>query len=203
MMERAAPPKKRIRDPQRGARILEAARKLFSEKGFHAVSVDEIGAAAGATGAAIYRHFSGKEELLATLFDAAQDRYLIAVPDRQDDPLQELDELVARHLEITLENRDLATIWAHETKALTGPHLRRLRRRTRQYLDRWVDCLRRAFPGRDDADLLAAANAAIGTTVSLAIQPDHTVTDREAEIVRRMVCAGLRSLAEPPGAGDA
>jgi AcrR family transcriptional regulator len=71
----------RTRDPDRPQRILREAARLFYEKGFHAVSVDEIGEAAGATGAAIYRHFKDKEELLSTLFDEAQDRYLLALPD--------------------------------------------------------------------------------------------------------------------------
>lgn len=197
-MSAEAPPRKRTRDPQRGARILEAARHLFYERGFHAVSVDEIGEAAGATGAAIYRYFSGKEEILSTLFDTAQDRYLLAVPDRHDDPLAELDELVERHLRITLQSRELATIWAHEARALSDDHLRRLNRRTRQYLDIWIACLRRAFPDRDDHDLLTAANAAIGATLSLATRRGHTPTEREAALVLRVVRAGLRALAESP-----
>ncbi|MCW3040419.1 MAG: TetR/AcrR family transcriptional regulator, partial [Solirubrobacterales bacterium] len=64
----AGPRTRRARDPDRGSKILAAALRLFHERGFHAVSVDEIGEAAGATGAAIYRHFTGKEEILATLF---------------------------------------------------------------------------------------------------------------------------------------
>src|SRR3954462_1570201 len=80
-------PKKRTREPTRGRRILDAARELFYESGFHAVSVDEIGEAAGATGAAIYRYFANTEEILSTLFDEAQDRYLVATPDQQDDPV--------------------------------------------------------------------------------------------------------------------
>lgn len=189
------PRRKRTRDPDRGPKILAAAQRLFYERGFHAVSVDEIGEAAGATGAAIYRHFSNKDEILVTLFDAAQDRYLLAIPDRGGDPLRELDELVERHLRITLENRELATIWAHETRTLSLPDSRRLNRRTRQYLDSWVGCLRRAFPHRSDRELLAAANAAIATTLSLATQQDHRPSEQETDTVLRIVCTGLRSLA--------
>lgn len=193
-------PRKRTRDPNRGPKILEAALRLFYERGYHAVSVDEIGEAAGATGAAIYRHFAGKDDILATLFDAAQDRYLLAVPDRRADPLAELDELVRRHLRITLDNRELAKIWSNETRQLSPQQGRRLNRRTRQYLDCWVACLHRAFPHRDDRELLAAAYAAISATLSMATQRGHNPTEEETETVRQFVCAGLRALAVPADA---
>lgn len=195
----AAPsqPKKRTRDPNRGRKILDAARELFYERGFHAVAVDEIGEAAGATGAAIYRYFTNKEEILSTLFDEAQDRYLVAIPDEQDDPIAELEELVRRHLEITLAQREMASIWAHEHRSLTGEHERRVNRRTREYLNQWVAILKRAFPHRDERDLMFAAVAATGTTTSLISRPGRAISDRETEIVRQLIVAGLMSLAEP------
>jgi hypothetical protein len=55
----------RTRDPERRSRILAAAADLVARKGFHAVSVAEIGAAAGITGSGIYRHFDRKTAVLA------------------------------------------------------------------------------------------------------------------------------------------
>lgn len=191
----------RTRDPERAQRILNEAARLFYERGFHAVSVDEIGEAAGATGAAIYRHFEGKEDLLSTLFDEAQDRYLLALPDPMDDPMEELATLIDRSLELTIDQRELAAIWSREDRALSPPYLRRLRRRARQYVDRWVDCLHRCFPERDEADLRVAARAAIGTMNSLAARPGPLAfDDHEVEIVSDMIMAGLRSLAPVPAA---
>jgi AcrR family transcriptional regulator len=190
---------KRIRDPQRPQRILKAAAELFYERGFHAVSVDEIGERAGATGAAIYRHFSGKEEILSTLFDEAIDRYLLSVPDRNDDPFEELDALIDRHLTLTIEHRELASIWAREERALSEEYLRRLVRRERQYFDRWVHCLERCFPEREPPDLMVAAGVAINTMTSLASRPGSHVPDQhEIELIKAMVGAALRSLAEVP-----
>jgi AcrR family transcriptional regulator len=192
----AAPERKRVRDPNRARRILDAALALFYERGFHAVSVDEIGEAAGATGAAIYRYFSGKEEILATLFDEAQDRYLVAVPEPSDDPLQDVRELVARHLAITFEQRELGSIWANEHRALSPEHARRVNRRSRKYLDEWVEILGRAFPERRQDELLTAADAAIGTTTSMISRPGRPIRDSETALVRQMVIAGLMSLGE-------
>jgi AcrR family transcriptional regulator len=188
--------KKRIRDPNRARRILDAALSLFYERGFHAVSVDEIGEAAGATGAAIYRYFSGKEEILATLFDEAQDRYLVAVPEQTDDPLEDVRELVTRHLAITFEQRELGSIWAHEHRALSAEHGRRVHRRSRKYLGEWVEILGRAFPARTEDELLTAADAAIGTTTSLISRPGRPISDSQTALVRQMIIAGLLSLGE-------
>src|SRR2546421_230925 len=45
--------------------ILEIAVGLFASRGYHGVSMDDIGAAAGVTGPALYHHFAGKEAMLA------------------------------------------------------------------------------------------------------------------------------------------
>jgi AcrR family transcriptional regulator len=185
---------RRRRDPDRGAKILAAARTLFYERGFHAVSVDEIGEAAGATGAAIYRHFSGKEEILSTLFDEALDQYLVALPDPGEEPRAALDSLVRAHLTFTIAHRELGSLWAHEHRALTGDRERRLARRSRQYVDQWVLVLRRVHPHLAEDDLYAAALAAIGTTTSLVSRPGHEVSAREADVVARMLVAGLLAL---------
>ena len=61
------------RRPYRRDEILAAAVKLFHERGYHATGMDDIGAEAGISGPAIYRHFKGKEEILEVLLlDAAQ-----------------------------------------------------------------------------------------------------------------------------------
>ncbi|GAB6927692.1 hypothetical protein JCM10914A_16750 [Paenibacillus sp. JCM 10914] len=49
--------------------ILYAAMKLFAEKGVDGVSVKEIGAAAGVTDAAIYKHFTNKDAVAAEAFE--------------------------------------------------------------------------------------------------------------------------------------
>src|SRR6202012_5016825 len=62
--------------PRRGLRrseILAAAAALFAARGYHGVSIDDIGAAAGMSGPGIYRHFPGKDAALAEmLLDISQ-----------------------------------------------------------------------------------------------------------------------------------
>ena len=53
----------------RREQLLQCAADLFSARGYHAVGIDDIGAAAGISGPGVYRHFPGKQALLAALCD--------------------------------------------------------------------------------------------------------------------------------------
>src|SRR5918999_5940164 len=59
---------------QRKERILASATSLFEENGFHGAGIDDIAAAAGVTGPAIYRHFKNKDAVLVALFDRLAER---------------------------------------------------------------------------------------------------------------------------------
>ena len=56
------------------ARILETATSLFYERGVHAVGVNEIAAAAGASKLSLYRYFPSKAELVRAMLSEHSDR---------------------------------------------------------------------------------------------------------------------------------
>ena len=60
----------------RTERLLDATAALVAERGFHAVGIADIGAAAGVSGSAIYRHFRSKQEILVALLDRVVDGLL-------------------------------------------------------------------------------------------------------------------------------
>src|SRR5664279_1623159 len=64
--------------------ILTAASQLFAERGYAAVGMDDIGAAAGVTGPAIYRHFGAKASVLTAVFDRVIDAVTLG-PEVTDD----------------------------------------------------------------------------------------------------------------------
>ncbi len=68
-----------LRKMSRERQILDAAATLFYERGFHQVGVDDIGERVGVTGPAIYRHFSGKDHVLATLYNEALDELFLRI----------------------------------------------------------------------------------------------------------------------------
>ena len=57
----------RIADPSRGQRILDAAARLFGQRHYHEVRVEDIAAKAGVSKGAVYQHFKDKEDLYVAL----------------------------------------------------------------------------------------------------------------------------------------
>ena len=56
----------------RRQQILDIAADLFAQRGFHGVSVADLGAACGISGPALYKHFPSKDAVLAEM-DAGTD----------------------------------------------------------------------------------------------------------------------------------
>ena len=63
------PARRRLSAPDRRAAILDAALQIFSGRGYHAASIDEIAQEAGISKALIYEHFPSKKELHASLLE--------------------------------------------------------------------------------------------------------------------------------------
>ena len=182
----------------RDRQILEAAAKLFYERGFHAVGVDEIGARAGVTGPAIYRHFSGKDEILATLFNEALDQLLVRIEAAEGDPWTELELLIRAQTTFALNHRHVISIYTREGRALAEPWRKSLVRRTRKHVDLWVDILGRCHPDAGEDQLRSGAHAAIGLIHSVAHWPPEALRTPDLEdFVSGLVVGGLRSLGAP------
>ena len=65
--------------------LVAAAAEVFTAKGFHAASLDEIADAAGFTRGAIYSNFGSKEELLFAVYDRLDDLTLAGMADAMDE----------------------------------------------------------------------------------------------------------------------
>lgn len=170
--------------------ILDASMKLFYERGYDGVGVDEIGAASGVSGPAIYRHFKGKDEILATLFDEAMDRLLLLAGTPKDDPVEDLRALARAHAEFALNDRELLSIYAREDRSLEGDHRRRLNRRQRQFVERWRNALARVNGSLDDHQLTSMAYALIGMLISAAHWPREALsTPNLADLLAELIVA--------------
>jgi AcrR family transcriptional regulator len=181
----------------RSSEIVRAAERLFCERGYDAVGVDAIGAELGITGPAIYTHFGGKGEILATLFDEAMDRMLVLAGPVREDPRAELAHLVDAHARFALRHRELLTIYLREDRALSEDARRRFRRRQRRYVDRWVDALARLYPDRAPQELQSAAHAVIGAMMSVATWPREALATEGLESLLADLARGaLRALAD-------
>lgn len=64
---------------ERRSVVLEAAERLFADRGFAATTLDDVAAAAGVTKPVVYRHFASKRDLAMFLLELHRDR-LAAAP---------------------------------------------------------------------------------------------------------------------------
>jgi AcrR family transcriptional regulator len=181
----------------RERQILDAAAALFYDKGFHGVGVDEIGERVGISGPALYRHFSGKDQILASLFSETMDELIAATAVVYTDPDRDLERLVRHHVEFALEQRHLINVYQREEKSLVEPWRKHFQRRQRVYASRWEDALRRCFPDAGEEQIAASAQAAIGMIHSVAHWPRGARRAADLpDLLVRLVQHGLATLGE-------
>jgi AcrR family transcriptional regulator len=182
----------------RRSKLIAAAERLIAERGYLAVRLEDIGAAAGVSGPAIYRHFPNKEALLVELLVGVSTRLLSgaqAVVSEASDVDMAFDGLVDFHLEFSLGEPDLIRIQDRDLAHLPERAKRLVRKAQRQYVEIWVDLLRRR-DGVDEADARVMAHAAFGllnsTPYSLkALGTKDTDASRSREVLRAMTVAAL------------
>jgi AcrR family transcriptional regulator len=122
----------RRRPKNRKAQIANVAAEAFSERGYHAVGVDEIAATIGISGPALYRHYPNKYALLvhaatttADALQAAADGALEGMAERE--PGDRLDHLVSALVANTIENRKVAGLYRWEGRYLEAEDRTRIR----------------------------------------------------------------------------
>src|SRR2546428_7576984 len=111
----------RVRRRSRRDEILEIAVGLFASRGYHGVSMDDIGAAAGVTGPALYHHFAGKEAMLAAALNPVSEQLLAGGRQRVEaggTPAEVLAALVGFHVEFALEHPAVIAVHLHELDRL-------------------------------------------------------------------------------------
>lgn len=186
----------------RRAQLLAAAEHLIAERGFVGVRLEDIGAAAGVSGPAIYRHFANKESMLVELLVSVSARLLAggrAVIDAAEDTEHALDGLIEFHLDFALGEPDLIRIQDRDLAHLPDPAQRQVRRAQRQYVEVWVEVLRE-HNGLAEADARVMAHAAFGLINSTphSVKPVGRATpSRFREILRTMTVAALTT-GRPP-----
>jgi AcrR family transcriptional regulator len=200
--------RQRVRDPGRKQRILAAAAALGARRGFHAISMADIGAEAGIVGSGIYRHFGSKAAILAALLDQVMDRIAdgaAGVLAAGGSDAYVLSELVRDHIATAIEDREVLAVYHREIHTLPEEDRRRLRRRQRHYIEEWVHLLAPLRPDLTDGELRLAVHAAIGAIQSTLFFRSGLPSDRLAGRLEEMAhgCLGTEPVAgvatEPGG----
>lgn len=164
----------------RREQILATAAELFAQKGFHGVSIAELGAACGVSGPALYRHFASKDAVLAEMLVSISDELLgegRRRAEQADSPADALGALIAWHVSFALEHRALIVVQDRDWSALPAEAREQVRETQRQYAEVWVRQLRALDPQLSAARARAAVHATFGLINST---PHSTFLDPEA-----------------------
>ncbi|MFD8200291.1 TetR/AcrR family transcriptional regulator [Streptomyces sp. NPDC059701] len=199
--------------PTRREQILKEAARLFAERGFHGVGVDEIGAAVGISGPGLYRHFPGKDAMLAELLVGISGQLLTGARRRLAEAEgvagsgggagtgseAVLDSLIEGHIDFALDDRPLITLHDRELDRLRDADRKMVRQLQRQYVELWVGVVREVYPAVAEPSARSAVHSVFGLLNSTphlgrpGSLPGRAVT---AALLHRMARGAFAAVAE-------
>ncbi len=179
--------------------ILSTAAELFAARGFHGVSVADIGAACGISGPALYKHFASKDAVLAEMLVSISERLLEVGRERSAsaaDPADAVRALVDWHVDFALRDRPLIVVQDRDWESLPDDAREQVRRLQREYVDLWADRLRDVHSGLRPDSARAMAHAAFGLINST--PHSGLLPDAQMRALLTTMALGALGLAEAP-----
>ena len=200
MTELERPTQRSQAKADRRAALLEAAAGMFASRGFNGVSIEELGAAAGVSGPAVYRHFASKQAMLAALLVGVSQTLLDGgeqVAAESPDPAAALRALVAFHVDFALAEPDTIRVQDRDLDALPAEARREVRRLQRSYVELWMRVLGALHPSLTADELRVRVQATFGlinsTPHSARIGSAHVDVAAVRPVLEEMAWAALTS----------
>jgi AcrR family transcriptional regulator len=175
----------------RRQQILETAAALFAERGFHGVSVVELGSACGISGPALYKHFPSKDAVLAEMLVDISEQLLRVGRERSRQapgPREALLALVAWHVDFALRHQPLIVVQDRDWASLPADARERVRRLQRAYVDLWAGRLCELGGELDPERARAMAHATFGllnSTPHSAVLPEPRMRETLEQMAQR------------------
>jgi AcrR family transcriptional regulator len=171
----ATTPRRGTRPRNRRAQIRQAAATLFYERGYEQVSVADVAESVNVGPSALYRHFSGKAQLLYEAIDATIGAFAAMVADL---PARDLEGIARTAARTALAHRPLGVLWQREARNLPADQQAVLRHHLREANGTLARTLQEIRPDLhdDQAEFLAAAGVNAMSSISF-----HRLTLPEAE----------------------
>ncbi|WP_024794402.1 TetR/AcrR family transcriptional regulator [Tomitella biformata] len=186
-----------LRDQRKADRrkaLLDAAARLFADRGYGGVSMRDLGAAVDVSGPAIYRHFASKQDVLVELLVGISER-LLANGQRQAEestgPADALRRLVDAHVAFAVSDIDLIRVQDRDLASLNPDAQHQVRRLQRQYVEIWVAVLRQLDPELPNSQARVRAHAAFGLINSTPHGFSGVAEPQVREILARMALQSL------------
>jgi TetR/AcrR family transcriptional regulator, cholesterol catabolism regulator len=120
---------------RRADEIIDAAARVFAERGYHGTSTQAIADVLGMRQASLYYYFPSKEAALELVCARGVDGFVEradAIMESAGTPLDKLARLIAEHLAPIQTKRDYVKVFINERRYLPMPSRRRIGRKSRR-----------------------------------------------------------------------
>jgi AcrR family transcriptional regulator len=155
----------------RREQIITAAVHLFAERGYHGVTMDDIGDALAMSGPSLYEYCAGKADILVDAFDRAA-VYVIggafAAVASATSASDAVDRLVRSYVSVAFAHTDLCVVTSREGAAVPQSERARLLRQRRDLLEQWSLLLRDLRADVSWSDARALTRSAVALILAVA-----------------------------------
>lgn len=178
--------------------ILSAAAELFAARGYSGVSLEDIGAAVGVSGPAVYRHFAGKQALLGALLIGVSERLVsggLDVASGTEAGMERMRALVEFHVAFAIGNADVIRVQDRDLPYLGDEGRADVRRLQRAYIELWIDTLGALVDeGRDALRLRVQACFGLLNSTPHSTSSTQRAQDDTTHLLTAMALAALLAL---------
>jgi len=180
----------------RRQQLVTAAARLFAERGFHGVTIEELGASVGISGPGLYKHFASKDAVLAEMLVGISQHLLnqgqrrVAEASTPDDALQ---QLLAFHTDFALTSPDLIRVQDRDLANLSQGEAKRVRRLQRAYVELWVDVLIQVNHSLSPEEARTRIHAVFGLLNSTPHSAAARDSDAVGPVLQKMASAAIRA----------
>jgi len=154
--------------PRRSSRremLLAAAIQLFGSRGYWAVRMEDVGAAAEITGPSIYQYFPGKADLLVAALNRGAEWLQLGMSQALSSattPRDALERIIDSYVRFVLEHPDLMSLLLTEAVYLPDAERHVLRRTQHEYVAEWAALLVEVRPEVTEPEALFLTHCVLG-----------------------------------------
>ncbi|CAN5211567.1 TetR/AcrR family transcriptional regulator [soil metagenome] len=176
--------------------ILDSAADLMAERGYPAVSMSQIGQAAGIVSSGLYRHFDSKSRILAALLDHGVKLMIEGthgVVESGATGLELLDGMIRAQTEIAIRNRSVVAVYLRDAGNLPAEDLRTIRRQQRQLVEEWIYQCEAVAPYAGESVSRTVVQAVFALINSVSTYDNPLPPERLIESIAEMASTTIRT----------
>lgn len=207
-MDAAPVTRTRLPRAERMEQTLAAAHALFAERGYTAVTMDDVAAAVGVTKPLLYNYFGNKERLYLACLEESADTLVSTVTEAvgaADRPPDALGDGIRAFFSFVAEDRSSWAVLFDETVPASGEIADRVAQYREQILDAVADASLQQFPphAREGVrvETEALSTAILGAVEALTrwwLRTEAISASYAAELLIATIQPGLRQVSEVP-----